>query len=659
MSARNSAPSRRSRPLARPFLLLLIGIVVVVSLFSLWTTIGESRRFRRAAHVSQRLERTVELNGTLRGGVSSQVEIVQHFMRDPAPNLERSFVGLHHDIAEELNEYLVLGSDTKSRLMVIRLKAEHAELGTLGQLAIEKTRAGERIGALETLARIEEKHRQVGELFDGLNELEVRALGALLEESGTASRLALLNVIVLSAAAVIAAGLLTYLVRRQVLSPLSLLLRAMDRIREGELSVRAPAADSDEIARLAEGFNYMASSLEQSYAELEQRIEERTRELREAQNQLVHSEKMSAVGRLVSGVAHELNNPLTAIFGMAELTRESLAKSPVDPEDVHGLEIILSQADRCRRIVADLLQFARQRETSFETVSLREVVQKSIKLREYELSTHGIRVDERYGDPTPAVRADPFKLQQVVMTLLDNAADAVRAAGGTGRITVLADEAAGRARLEIRDDGIGLADPRRVFDPFYTTKPEGEGVGLGLAICFGIVREHGGQIRAENLEQGARFVVELPLASSDVSPPGHEQTGRPGETLRITGRALVVDDEPSILEMLARSLGRLGLTVDVRPDGESALRYLRDVDVDLVLCDVRMPGPTDGPAVFEWLRRQRPDLDPGFLFMSGDLVSLESETSKPLPARCLRKPFSHEELYEAVRDELARVGRRS
>ena len=233
-------------------------------------------------------------------------------------------------------------------------------------------------------------------------------------------------------------------------------------------------------------------------------------------SKLVHAEKMAAVGQLVSGVAHEVNNPLTAILGFTDL----LMENPELPESARrDLRVILQEAQRTKQIVQNLLSFARQTPPQRQAVPLNSILQRTVHLRSYDFISHGIQVVERLDESLPTVIGDSHQLQQVFLNILNNAYDAVRETGRPARIEVMSARAGAFVEISFRDNGVGIADPERIFDPFFTTKDVGKGTGLGLSICYGIVREHGGEIVCHNNlnSEGATFIVRLPVASESAS----------------------------------------------------------------------------------------------------------------------------------------------
>jgi PAS domain S-box-containing protein len=230
------------------------------------------------------------------------------------------------------------------------------------------------------------------------------------------------------------------------------------------------------------------------------------------QAKLAHSEKMATIGRLVSGVAHEVNNPLAAILGFTDLLLEN-PEVPVSARE--DLQIILQETQRTKDIVQDLLSFARQRPVQRELVQVNHILRQTIKLRSYDFASHGVEVVEDFEETLASAMGDSQQLQQVFLNILNNAYDAVQDAGQRGRIRIHTRRQAEMIEVAISDNGTGIIDAQRIFDPFYTTKQTGKGTGLGLSICYGIVRAHGGEIQCWNNEAGAgsTFVVRIPVAT--------------------------------------------------------------------------------------------------------------------------------------------------
>jgi signal transduction histidine kinase len=228
------------------------------------------------------------------------------------------------------------------------------------------------------------------------------------------------------------------------------------------------------------------------------------------QAKLMHTEKMAAVGQLVSGVAHEVNNPLTAIMGFSDL----LMENPEVPGSARkDLQVILEEAQRTKEIVQNLLSFARQRPPQRQRVQLNDILRKTIALRAYDFANHGVQIVERFDEGLPELTGDSHQLQQVFLNILNNAYDAVHVTGRPGLIEIETVQDLGWLEVLFRDNGEGIRNPERIFDPFFTTKEVGQGTGLGLSICYGIVREHEGEIMCANNQDtpGATFSVRLPV----------------------------------------------------------------------------------------------------------------------------------------------------
>jgi len=372
------------------------------------------------------------------------------------------------------------------------------------------------------------------------------------------------------------------------------------------------------------------------------------------QEQLIQSEKMSAIGQLVSGVAHELNNPLAGIAAFAQLL---LAEKRFPPEQRTAAETIYAESRRASRIVQNLLTFARQHKAEKGPTAVNQVLDDTLELRGYELSVRGIEVARDYDGSVPETMADAHQLQQVFLNLITNAEQAMeRAPGRTQRLTVRTRRVGERLRIEIEDTGTGIPANllERIFNPFFTTKPTGSGTGLGLSISLGIVREHAGRIWAENTAAGgARFVIDLPVVKATgggefpASPPLAPVVDR----LRI----LVVDDEPSVRVALQRYLEGRGHAVETTASGKDALRRLREGSYDAVIVDMRMPD-LSGDQLYDDLRERDAEHAARVIFTTGDLLSEQmqaflSSTGRPF----IPKPFE----FSAFDQALPAVRRRS
>src|ERR1700683_1724746 len=376
---------------------------------------------------------------------------------------------------------------------------------------------------------------------------------------------------------------------------------------------------------------------------------------REIQSKLLQTEKMAALGQLVSGIAHELNNPLTTIMGYGQLLLGHGLTSP----QLSEARKVFQEAERARRIVKNLLYLARENKPERTRVNLNEIVERTLALRSYELRVENIVIECDLAPKLPETMADPHHLQQVVLNLLANAEQALLEDRGQGHVWIRTHRiGSNRISLEVSDDGPGIPTEvaSRIFDPFFTTKPSDVGTGLGLSIVYGIVHQHGGEVTFENQSgAGARFVVDLPLVA--VPPGGPESSLSLGakRELNITrGRILVVEDEPNVAQLIVDVLREEGHQVEAVLDSQEGLTLLSRGTYDLILCDLRMPR-LDGPAFYETLVRTGSPAQQRIIFVTGDTLAprtLEFLKTNKLPF--LSKPFLVEELKLAVNCRLER-----
>ncbi len=380
---------------------------------------------------------------------------------------------------------------------------------------------------------------------------------------------------------------------------------------------------------------------------------EKTREayetLRHTQQQLLQSEKMAAVGQLISGVAHELNNPLTAILGYSQLLQSDDLSGKRGAEYVEKLH---RQAQRTHHIVQSLLSFARQRKPQRTLVSLHQILEDTLILREYDLRLSKIRVHREFDPHLPVTSADFNQLQQVFLNILNNAMDAIQETGEPGEIWIRTEANSGKLRVEFTDSGPGVQNPHRIFDPFYTTKPVGKGTGLGLSICYGIVKEHGGDIEARNSPpHGATFVITLPLLVGTSAPPTERA---PSGKRVVPGKILLVDDVETVLQLEEEVLGAAGAAVRVARTAHQAISILKQESVDAIVCDAKLQGETSAADLYGWIEKERPEMASRVIFtVSNAGEEPVSEFLRKTGCPLLRKPFKIEELLAAVQSVLS------
>lgn len=369
-------------------------------------------------------------------------------------------------------------------------------------------------------------------------------------------------------------------------------------------------------------------------------MEERERDL---EQKLLQADKLNALGKTISGVAHELNNPLTGIMGFCQLLLrdEGIQENTRYRED---LETIFREAERCQKVVKGLTTFARKHKPEKTYLGLNGLLREVARINASHLKNSGVAVEFSLAGNLPKTMADYHQLQQVFVNLLINAVDAVSETGRPGRILISTCLSGGKIRVCVEDDGPGIpaGNLGRVFEPFFTTKPSGKGTGLGLPVVFGIVSGHGGTICAENIpDSGARFTVELPvIAEASAGAP----QAVPQAALWNGERVLIVDDEQCVMDVLVRILRFLRLSPDIARDGEIAKEKISRSDYAAVLCDYRMPG-MNGVELYNWAKTARPELADKWLFLTGSVKGdvLGSE-GRPV----ISKPFTIDAIQEAL-----------
>ncbi len=364
---------------------------------------------------------------------------------------------------------------------------------------------------------------------------------------------------------------------------------------------------------------------------------------RRLQEQLIQSEKLSAIGQLIAGVAHELNNPLASVLGFADFLTEAA--------DVPGnlrepLRVIQEEAQRAAGIVKNLLTFARRQDQERRRLAIGPILERTLALLKNQLI--GLKVEPMLViEPNlPEVEGSANQLQQVLVNIINNGAQAIAATERPGTVVVRARPWLDGIAVDIVDNGPGIAEEfqSRVFEPFFTTKAEGEGTGLGLSICQGIVKEHGGKLTLKSTPgHGATFTIELPPARE-----AEELAALPAQTTVGSGRVLVVDDEPQIIHFMRATLEAWGHTVETAADGQEALGRALTEPFDLIITDVRMPK-LGGRELFERLRREAPEVAARVVFATGDTVRDDTMAFLAATGRpCLHKPFKLAELKHVL-----------
>jgi PAS domain S-box-containing protein len=381
--------------------------------------------------------------------------------------------------------------------------------------------------------------------------------------------------------------------------------------------------------------------------------------LRQTQARLVQSEKLAAIGQLAAGIAHELNNPLTSVVLYSQLVQQEKLDGAVQG----NLEKVVAEALRAGKIVRGLLDFARQRPIHRVPVQVNEVLRSSLDLIAYEIDADGVTVGLDLAAGLPTITADLYQLTQVFINLIQNSIQAMHSVPGRRELKIIT--ACGPSdyylpdadprqmvRISFIDSGPGIPEEliTRIFDPFFTTKSEGGGTGLGLSICHGIVAEHDGHIWAESVVgQGSTFIVELPVSVAEEEKHPVKEERPPAESAEAQSRVLIIDDEPNVQDVLAKTLTGRGYMVDTAANGEEGLTRLEQSEFDVILCDFRMPG-LSGMDFYRRIQTERPELASRIIFITGDTANLVTRRFiEENDLTILEKPFELPDLLQVIR----------
>jgi len=379
-------------------------------------------------------------------------------------------------------------------------------------------------------------------------------------------------------------------------------------------------------------------------------------QLKATRTQLLQAKKLSTIGEIIAGVAHELNNPLSGVLGFSELL---LLRAGCDETD-RELQMIRDSAVRCQKIVSSLLSFARENKPERTSCSINDAIAEALAMKRYQLCSHGVKIETELSDELPATMFDYQQLQQVILSLIGNAQKAMEnKRDRESRLRISSSVAGQSIRIEIEDSGVGMNQEtlERIFDPFFTTRRPGHGTGLGLSVAYGVIKEHGGRIWASSeIGQGSTIHIELPFCEAPTDGDTHSLDSPVREpTIREGCRMLVVDDEPVVLELLVDLYQGRGYRVDTAGNGKEALEKLCADSYDLVISDIRMPE-MGGVELYLRLLEQSPELRDRILMMTGDVVDHETESFlEAQGATLIHKPLEVRELVSAVDQILSRA----
>ncbi len=387
------------------------------------------------------------------------------------------------------------------------------------------------------------------------------------------------------------------------------------------------------------------------FGDITERKQAEARE-KQLQQELNLSSRLASVGEMASGIAHEINNPLTSVIGFSQL----LLSRGVADDVKRDLEVINSQSQRVAKIVAGLLTFARQQKPGKEHADINSILMQVLNLRSYEMEVNNIEVLPQLTLDLPLAIADAGQLQQVFLNIIINAEKEMTRANNRGRLIVKTEKKNDVISISFTDDGPGIDKENlgRIFDPFFTTREVGEGTGLGLSICHGIITEHKGRIYAESeLGKGATFIIELPIVADTEQSEDAEVVQE--ETWQGRGsKILVVDDEKMILEFLKCLLTDEGYEVDTVGRASTALERINDERYDLILLDIKLPG-MNGIELYQHIKETNPVLTEKISFIIGAVM--ETTTKEFLDrtgAAYIPKPIDIERLKKEVNSVLTK-----
>lgn len=446
-----------------------------------------------------------------------------------------------------------------------------------------------------------------------------------------------------------------------LINPIRRISKATREIAAGEFSPLPEIDTHDEIGDLIRSFNLMTEKLALMREELEhhnknlrEKVAEEADKLKIATQHLHQNEKLSALGQLIAGVAHELNNPLAVIMGNSQLL---LALNP-DDELSRRINIIYQSAERSQKIVRNLLSFARQTPSKKSYVGINGLISDCLELKSYDYKTHKIETLTDFEEDLPKTMADFNQLQQVCIIILENAQHALMPNQDSKTVSIKTEHNNGTIIIRFSDNGPGIPKEiqNRIFEPFFTTKELGKGTGLGLSIAYGIVNKHNGKLYVQSEPgTGATFVIELPIikdtTATDYKPSADDEKASPRKAEKKAPpaqRILVVDDEDEMVDMLFSLLKNDGFRVDTARNGKLALEKIQIRDYDIVICDVKMPV-MNGIQLYEILKERKPRLAEKIIFISGDIINKNTiKFLKTCGCMYLGKPFKIESLRNCI-----------
>jgi signal transduction histidine kinase/CheY-like chemotaxis protein len=444
--------------------------------------------------------------------------------------------------------------------------------------------------------------------------------------------------------------LITTLLVQLIIRPIRRLVYGTRQVARGDLSFEVKVNSRDEIGELAASFNQMTHFLNRSHDQveeyrknLEQMVEERTRKLQETEAELIRSEKFAAIGELITGITHELNNKLTPILGYAQIFKTM----DLDETVMKYMDIIEESAVNAKKIVESLLKFSRTAPPQKTYTQLNETMKETLALIEPHVRKNNIQLELKLDPQLPKTMADPALISQAFLNILNNAWQSMEEKGGF--LSIHSFQKEGKVFFSIRDSGPGISKENltRIFDPFFTTKEVGKGTGLGLSISYGIVQNHEGNIHVESkINQGSTFTIALPIktpepSTKEISPNFKEPSLKKG------GKILVIEDEPPIQAFITDALGKEH-HVQTATNGKEAQKMVEKDRFDVYMIDLRMPL-MDGKELYQWMQSVYPSETKKVIFITGDTYDKKTQLFlSQMDRPQLTKPFKIENLQSTI-----------
>jgi signal transduction histidine kinase/CheY-like chemotaxis protein len=682
---------------------------VVLALVLMGGALGISFLIRsRLSHSVAELQNQLSLHTQIQDAFDRALVDFWRAYRTPDPETlqrERAETKELQDLAAQCKRIANSPDEIDDSVLIERFVDDH--LAISDRLLTGIGSSTEKTADEQNLRSIEAK---ISAVFAKITALEFQGLTDANGQLGVYNRLLYLLLFILGLFPVAVMLWFRHAQEQHLWEPLEQLYRMVMEVKRGNLKVSGEIPETVELGTLTAAFLSMAEELGDIRDSLEEKVRVRAAQLEAANQDLLRAAKLAALGQLVSGVAHEINNPLTAILGFSEVV---LSRPGLDASLRSQLQTIRSEAIRLKHLVANLSTFSRRAPQNFSRIDLRTVPDRLLQLRSYQLAANNIKIGYDRPEKPVWVNADDDQLLEVLLQLVLNAEQAIRSVRDKGEIRLSCETRGERACLSVKDDGCGMPEEVRehIFDPFFTTKPTGGGTGLGLSISHTIVDQHNGRLDIESAAgSGTTVHISLPLMKNGGQRPMENSAGRrkqegfeaeeagrktarkdsparggpptrlPSESKEApptvvaqaraiaqpcagalpkaasraaaAARILAIDDEPEILSLVSVVLGKTGAHVVTLQDPTRLDSVLGGNQFDAVLCDLKMPGQ-DGLAILRLLREKRPDLARRFLLMTGNLADADVAQIELAGVPILPKPFTLAGLREMLGQVLA------